>query len=166
MWEMAESVSELLPAHFSHTSALLNTVSTSLELWIPRLILPFTACISPPLYASLLATFADPSPYLAFMGRVRKSWLLVALQPVGLQKPTETHVGRVRQVGTESHDVKPLRNDTSAKLKSPKREFISQCHLCDESTFFSAEWARFEAVVKTCLISMLTSKENEQNISF
>lgn len=142
--EMAESVSELSPAHFSHTSALLNPVPTSHELWIPRLLLPFTACISPSLFASLLATFADPSPYPAFMGRVRKSWLLVVLQPVGLQKPTETQQGRARQVGTESHDRVALRNDTSVKLKPPGREFVSHCHLCDEwPSFFRAGRARF-----------------------
>lgn len=75
-------MSELTPAHFSHTSAPTNTVPTSHELWIPWPILPFTGCISPPLFCLSIGNLNRPIPIFAFMDLIRKSWLLVVLQPV------------------------------------------------------------------------------------
>lgn len=129
---MAEKVSELTPAHFSHTSAPSNTVPTLHELWIPRPILPFMGCISPPLFCLSIGNLYWPIPILAFMGLVHKSWLLVVLQPVRLYDGSQSQQGSTRHVETGLHNHMSLRYDTSIEEKFPRREFISHCHPCDE----------------------------------
>lgn len=132
LWEMAEKVSELKPAHFSHTSAPSNTVPTSHELWIPRPILPFMGCISPPLFCLSIGNLYWPIPILAFMGLVHKSWLLVVLQPVRLYDGSQSQQGSTRHVETGLHNYMSFRYDTSIEEKFPRHEFISHCHPCDE----------------------------------
>ncbi len=137
---MAERVSELTPAHFSHTSVPPNTVLTSHELWIPQPILPFTGCISPPLLCLSIGNLYRPIPILAFMDLVHKSWLLVVLQPVrvynGSYSLNRGAPGMLRQDCTITCLLDMTLN---IEEKFPRHELISYCHPYDEwSSFPSA----------------------------
>lgn len=133
---MAERVSEVTPTHFSLTSAPPNTVPTSRELWIPQSILPFTGCISPSLLCLSIGNLYRPIPILAFMDLVRKSWLLVVLQPVrvynGSYSLNRGASGMLRQDCTITCPLDMM----NIEEKFPRHEFISYCHPYDEWSSF------------------------------
>lgn len=153
---MSKRVSELTPAHFSHTSAPPNTVPTSHELWIPRPILPFTGCISPPLLCLSIGNLYRPIPILAFMDLVRKSWLLVVLQPVrvynGSYSLNRGAPGMLRQ---GLHDHMSLRYGTNALRKnSPDMNSFHTAILVTNGLHFPELGSHWETGINWYLINM------------